>query len=70
MTTMLDANTQALIWQSILSFTVQQQVGLVVISHDKPLLQRLGGRILILTDDPVLPIQLALMATAKRDYRE
>lgn len=51
MTAMLDANTQALIWQGILSFVQQQQIGLIVISHDEPLLQRLCDRILRLADD-------------------
>jgi len=48
MTAMLDANTQALIWQTILSLVSKQQVGLVVISHDAPLLQKLCDRILML----------------------
>lgn len=45
MTAMLDANTQALIWQGVLTFVQQQQVGLIVISHDEPLLKRIcvGG---------------------------
>ncbi|MEM6597702.1 MAG: ATP-binding cassette domain-containing protein [Cyanobacteria bacterium P01_C01_bin.69] len=45
MTAMLDANTQALIWQGVLTFVRQQQVGLIVISHDEPLLKRIcvGG---------------------------
>jgi peptide/nickel transport system ATP-binding protein/Fe3+-transporting ATPase len=45
MTAMLDANTQALIWQVILEFARQNQVGVIAISHDKPLLERLcsGG---------------------------
>ncbi|MEM6449619.1 MAG: ATP-binding cassette domain-containing protein [Cyanobacteria bacterium P01_D01_bin.105] len=45
MTAMLDANTQALIWQGVLTFVQQQQVGMIVISHDEPLLQRIcvGG---------------------------
>lgn len=41
MTAMLDANTQALIWQVILDFAQQFQVGIIAISHDRPLLQRL-----------------------------
>lgn len=50
MTAMLDANTQALIWQIVLTFVKQQQVGLVVISHDEPLLKRLCDNILNLGD--------------------
>ena len=41
MTAMLDANTQALIWQVILEFARQNQVGVIAISHDRPLLERL-----------------------------
>jgi peptide/nickel transport system ATP-binding protein len=41
MTAMLDANTQALIWQVVLEFAHQNQVGVIAISHDKPLLERL-----------------------------
>ena len=48
MTAMLDANTQALIWQAVLSFAEKQQIGLVVISHDAPLLQKLCNRTLML----------------------
>ena len=50
MTAMLDANTQALIWQIVLKFVTTQQVGLVVISHDEALLKRLCDRILDLSD--------------------
>jgi peptide/nickel transport system ATP-binding protein/Fe3+-transporting ATPase len=44
MTAMLDANTQALIWQVILEFARQNQVGVIAISHDRPLLERLCQR--------------------------
>ena len=50
MTAMLDANTQALIWQAVLSFVEKQQTGLVVISHDAPLLQKLCDRTLKLAN--------------------
>lgn len=53
MTAMLDANTQALIWQIVLKFITAQQVGMIVISHDESLLKRLCGRILDLNDRPV-----------------
>ncbi len=62
MTAMLDANTQALIWQGVLSFVRQQQVGLIAISHDEPLLQRLCDRILRLDNDSIgsqAPVQAA-----------
>ncbi|MGF1497478.1 MAG: ABC transporter ATP-binding protein [Elainellaceae cyanobacterium] len=41
MTAMLDANTQALIWQVVLAFARQHQVGIIAISHDQPLLERI-----------------------------
>ncbi|MGP1387824.1 MAG: ABC transporter ATP-binding protein [Thainema sp.] len=44
MTAMLDANTQALIWQVILDFAHQHQVGVIAISHDRPLLERICNR--------------------------
>ena len=61
MTAMLDANTQALIWQVILDFAREYHVGIIAISHDKPLLERIchdpqaaptSNRILELADHP------------------
>jgi peptide/nickel transport system ATP-binding protein/Fe3+-transporting ATPase len=49
MTAMLDANTQALIWQAVLNHTRTHQVGLLVISHEFALLKRLCDRIIDLT---------------------
>ncbi|MBW4491269.1 MAG: ATP-binding cassette domain-containing protein [Trichocoleus desertorum ATA4-8-CV12] len=46
MTAMLDANTQALIWQAVLAHTRTHQVGLLVISHEFALLKRLCDRII------------------------
>jgi len=40
MTAMLDANTQALIWQVVLDFARQYHVGVIAISHDAALLKR------------------------------
>lgn len=45
MTAMLDANTQAQIWQMVLRAAEQRQLGLLVISHDAPLLKRICTRI-------------------------
>jgi peptide/nickel transport system ATP-binding protein len=41
MTAMLDANTQALIWQAVLAFAQSQNIALVVITHDHQLMGRL-----------------------------
>ncbi|MEL6382513.1 MAG: ATP-binding cassette domain-containing protein [Cyanobacteria bacterium J06626_18] len=41
MTAMLDANTQALIWQAVLDFARQYHVGIMAISHNLPLLKRI-----------------------------
>lgn len=49
MTAMLDANTQALIWQAVLEYARQHNLGLLVISHEAALLKRLCDRIIELT---------------------
>jgi len=49
MTAMLDANTQALIWQVVLEVAQEYQMGLIIISHDAPLLKRLCPKCLDLT---------------------
>ncbi len=49
MTAMLDANTQALIWQAVIRHVHHYEIGLLVISHDAPLLKRLCSRIIDLT---------------------
>ena len=49
MTAMLDANTQALIWQAVIGYTRQHNLGLLVISHEAPLLKRLCSRLIDLT---------------------
>lgn len=43
--TMLDAVTQARIWNVVLCQAQEQQLGLVVVSHSAPLLQRLGAQV-------------------------
>lgn len=65
MTAMLDANTQALIWQTVLAFVRQQQIGLVVISHSQPLLKRLCDHILNLDDD-AMPTNTAVISSSVR----
>jgi len=58
MTAMLDANTQALIWQAVLTLAQERQLGLLVISHDRPLLDRLCDRVsdLTQTQSPRVPV--------------
>ena len=46
MTAMLDTITQAQIWHVVLNYARQNQVGVLVISHDQPLLSRLCDRVL------------------------
>lgn len=48
MTAMLDANTQALIWQTAIAYAQHHQLGILVISHDLPLLKRLCHQIVTL----------------------
>lgn len=48
MTAMLDANTQAQIWQVLLQQVQQRNLGLLVISHDAPLVTRLCTRVITL----------------------
>lgn len=45
MTTMLDAITQAQIWQAVIEIAKQRSMGMVVISHDAKLMERLCHRI-------------------------
>lgn len=46
MTTMLDAITQAQIWQVVLDMAEKRNMGILVISHEAPLLNRLCSRII------------------------
>ncbi|HEY9693905.1 MAG TPA: ATP-binding cassette domain-containing protein [Oculatellaceae cyanobacterium] len=46
MTAMLDANTQALIWQAVLNYTRTNHIGLLVVSHQFALLERFCDRII------------------------
>lgn len=49
MTAMLDAITQAQIWEVVLSHAKRQQVGVLVVSHEAALLARICDRIIDLT---------------------
>lgn len=44
MTAMLDANTQALIWQVVKKYAKERDLGILVISHEAALLKRLCDR--------------------------
>ena len=41
MTTMLDAVTQALIWKELLAVTKQRNIGLLIISHEQSIIEKL-----------------------------
>ena len=49
MTTMLDAITQAQIWDVVLKHVKKYNIGLVVISHEKALIDRICDRVVDLT---------------------
>ena len=46
MTTMLDAITQAQIWNAVLTIVKERQIGMLVISHDPHLIERLCDRVI------------------------
>ena len=46
MTTMLDAITQAQIWHVVLDIAKEQKMGLIIVSHDDALIQRLCHRVI------------------------
>lgn len=49
MTTMLDAITQAQIWQAVLERANNSQMGLLVVSHNQALIKRLCHRVIDIT---------------------
>ncbi len=44
MTSMLDALTQASIWKAVLNIAKKRTLGLLVVTHDEPLIDRLCHR--------------------------
>ncbi|MGM7719783.1 ABC transporter ATP-binding protein [Metabacillus sp. Hm71] len=50
MTTMLDANTQAQIWHAVLEVAQERGMGIVVVSHETRLIQRLCHRVIELNN--------------------
>ena len=49
MTTMLDAVTQALIWKELLDVIKQRNIGLIIISHEQALIEKLCSDALYMT---------------------
>lgn len=45
MTTMLDAITQAQIWQAVLETAKEREMGIIVVSHERKLVERLCDRV-------------------------
>lgn len=45
-TTMLDGITQAIVWKKILKYVKNRQLGLIVISHEKDIIEKLCSRCL------------------------
>lgn len=50
MTTMLDAITQAQLWHAVLEIAKKRDMGIIVVSHEAKLVQRLCNRVIELTD--------------------
>lgn len=46
MTTMLDAITQAQIWQAVLKIAKERDMGMIVVSHEAKLIERLCDRVI------------------------
>ena len=51
MTTMLDAITQAQIWEVVIKYCKENKIGLIVISHDKDLVSRVCDRVVNLESE-------------------
>lgn len=49
MTAMLDGITQAQIWHAVLDYARKQEMGVLVVSHEKSLINRLCTRVVDLT---------------------
>lgn len=49
-TTMLDAVTQVQIWESLLKYAKKQDIGLLVVSHDHKLINRICDKIIYFDD--------------------
>ena len=49
-TTMLDAVTQVQIWKSLLNIAKKNSIGVLVVSHDKKLLNRICDSIVFLSE--------------------
>jgi peptide/nickel transport system ATP-binding protein len=60
MTTMLDAVTQAQIWQAVLNITAVRSLGLIVVSHEMSLLERLCHHVINITGFSARPVRDAV----------
>lgn len=60
MTTMLDAITQAQIWKLVLSYAEEHQIGVVVISHERDLVNRLCTRVVDMEKLPAAARSIAM----------
>lgn len=59
MTAMLDPNTQALVWDAVLKWASRHKIGVLAISHDRHLLDRVAHRI----DETFVPSDLMQKST-------
>ncbi len=57
MTTMLDAITQAQIWNVVINYCKEKGIGLIVISHNKELVARICDRVVYLQDSKLVNSQ-------------
>jgi peptide/nickel transport system ATP-binding protein len=51
-TTMLDALTQARIWNFLLRFAAERQIGILLITHSRPLAEKTCTRIIDWAEEP------------------
>ncbi|PZO94923.1 MAG: nickel ABC transporter ATP-binding protein [Streptococcus pyogenes] len=59
MTTMLDSITQAQVWQSLLHIVKDRQLGLVIISHDFTMLEKLCDACYLIEENRMIPFNQA-----------
>lgn len=57
MTTMLDGITQAFIWKTLLKIVKERQLGLIVISHEKTIIEKICDRCLYIETDTLVNLK-------------